>query len=67
MGNDFNNSEVNLRVYDITDVLFDGNNAHSFFDIAVGGADRWYINVTASNRSYVVEVGYINSSRSISI
>lgn len=58
IGNDFSYSEINIRAYDITDIEFDGSNAHSYFDVAVGSADRWYINIPESNRSYVVDIGY---------
>ncbi|MFC1596048.1 DUF4912 domain-containing protein [Candidatus Margulisiibacteriota bacterium] len=48
-----------LRSYDVTDVVFDGVNAHSFADVNVGDADRWYLHVPDANRSYCIEVGYL--------
>ncbi|MFC1478894.1 DUF4912 domain-containing protein [Candidatus Margulisiibacteriota bacterium] len=56
--NTFSTSQVVLRVYDVTDIVFDGANAHNYSDISVGEALSWYIRVPASNRSYCVEVGY---------
>ena len=49
-----------LRVYDITDINFNGKNAHGFFDIDLKDfANNWYINVGAPNRSWVVEIGIL--------
>jgi uncharacterized protein len=48
-----------LRVYDITDVDFNGSNSHKFIDIKVNGeAGNWYINVWEAGRSYIVDIGY---------
>ncbi len=47
-----------LRVYDVTDVDFDGTNANSYFDIEIsGGATNWYINTGVPNRTYCVDIG----------
>lgn len=52
-----------LRVYDITDVKFDGSNSHKFVDIQVNGeAGNWYINVWDAGRSYIVDIGYKTAS-----
>lgn len=52
-----------LRVYDITDVNFDGSNSHKFVDIQVNGeAGNWYINVWDAGRSYIVDIGYKTAS-----
>ncbi|MGE5587722.1 MAG: DUF4912 domain-containing protein [Clostridia bacterium] len=49
-----------LRVHDVTDVEFDGTNAHRTFDIDIsGGANNWYINVERPNRSYCAELGLV--------
>ena len=50
-----------LRVYDITDVNFNGKNAHTYFDIDLRGlATTWYINVNQPDRSWVVEIGIVS-------
>jgi hypothetical protein len=50
-----------LRVYDVTDVEFNGKNAHSFFDIELKGlANNWYINVNSPDRSWVVDIGVLS-------
>jgi len=47
-----------LRVYDVTDVDFNGKNANSFFDIEISDqADNWYINVGKPDRSWCVDLG----------
>jgi uncharacterized protein len=50
-----------LRVYDVTDVNFNGNNAHSFFDIVLTGlANTWYINVGTPDRAWIVDIGIVS-------
>ena len=49
-----------LRVYDVTDVNFNGKNAHTYFDIDLRGlANNWYINVGKPDRSWIVEIGIV--------
>jgi len=49
-----------LRVYDVTDVNFNGKNAHSYFDIDLRGlATSWYINVGKPDRSWAVDIGIV--------
>ena len=49
-----------LRVYDVTDIDFNGKNAHNFFDIDLTGlANNWYINVGSPNRSWIVDIGIL--------
>ena len=49
-----------LRVYDVTNVNFNGKNANSFFDIELKGlASNWYINVAPPDRSWVVDIGIL--------
>jgi len=53
------NGTLVIRVFDVTDIEFDGSNAHGWFDIepnAVSGS--WYINVPADDRSYIASIGY---------
>lgn len=55
----FSASRWVLRVYDVTDIQFDGTNAHRFFDIAVSGSDTWYVNAGEANRTWCVDLGLI--------
>ena len=49
-----------LRVYDVTDVNFDGKNARSHFDIELKGlAASWYINVGSPDRVWLVDIGIV--------
>ena len=49
-----------LRVYDVTDISFNGKNAHSYFDIDLKGlANSWYINVGSPDRSWLVDIGIL--------
>lgn len=59
-GNNFNPSSFVIRVYDITDINFNGNNANRYFDVNVdSSALSWYINVGEFNRAWCVDIGYI--------
>ncbi|MFA5146903.1 MAG: DUF4912 domain-containing protein [Candidatus Omnitrophota bacterium] len=50
-----------LRIYDVTDINFNGQNAHSYFDIDLKGlASNWYINVGNPDRSWVVDIGILS-------
>ncbi|MDR3113471.1 MAG: DUF4912 domain-containing protein [Endomicrobium sp.] len=56
----FTASNLALRIYDITDINFDGSNANRYFDVYVNGnALSWYVNVGEFNRSWCVDVGYL--------
>jgi hypothetical protein len=47
-----------LRVYDTTDLLFDGTNAHSYFDHAIDRATRqWFFQIGKPTSTAVVELG----------
>lgn len=49
-----------LRIYDVTDIDFNGRNSHNSFDIDLHGlANTWYINVGSPNRSWVVDIGIL--------
>lgn len=51
-----------LRVYDITDIDFNGKNGHWNFDIdVILDAKNWYIHVGIPNRSYIVDLGLLDA------
>lgn len=53
-------AKIVLRVYDVTDIIFDGNNAHKYFTIEIpGGARSWYIHVGEPSRSFCVDIGFL--------
>ena len=52
------NAWLNLRVYDISGRLFDGTNAHSYFDHRIERHDRqWFFVINKPTSSACVEVG----------
>lgn len=57
-GDLWNNSNSIMRVYDVTGVDFNGNNAQSFFDIIINDyTDNWHIKVGNANRTYCIDLG----------
>ncbi len=47
-----------LRFFDITNIVFDGTNAHSFFDIPVDlKSGNWYVHLWSPEKSYFTELG----------
>ncbi len=54
----FHDAKVFLRIYDVTDIMFDGRNAHMSFDIEVGVCSgNYYFTVDRAGRNYLAEVG----------
>ena len=52
------NAWLNLRVYDVTGRLFDGTNAHSYFDHRIERTDRqWFFHIGKPGSSAIVELG----------
>lgn len=53
---------LNLRVYDTTDRIFDGTNAHSYFDHQVDRGDRhWFFHIGKPSSSAFVDIGLKSS------
>jgi hypothetical protein len=49
---------LNVRVYDVSDRLFDGTNAHSYFDHKVERHDRqWFFDINKPASQGIVDVG----------
>ncbi len=54
-----------IRIYDVTDVVFDGSNAHSFFDVAIEGlGGRYYTPIPQGDRNLMAEIGFAFSDGS---
>lgn len=54
-----------LRIYDITNVVFDGFNANSFFEIETNeSTDNWYINLPGAARTWCIDLGVKTSDGS---
>ncbi len=57
---EFNRSRRALRVYDVSNIIFNGSNAHRFFDIPVPEfADNWYIDTGGPGKSWCVDLGLL--------
>ncbi|MEI6631340.1 MAG: DUF4912 domain-containing protein [bacterium] len=58
LGDTFYSSKMVIRVYDVSDIIFNGSNAHRFFDIEINlEANNWYIDTGGPGRSWCVDVG----------
>lgn len=54
----WNNLTKVLRVYDVTNIIFNGTNANSYFDIEINDyAFSWYINLGRPDTSWCVDLG----------
>jgi hypothetical protein len=58
LGDEFYRAKKILRVYDVTNIIFNGFNANSFFDIQYNDfATSWYIDTAGPGRSWCVDLG----------
>jgi len=56
----FSRSSLALRFYDVTDILFNGRNAHRQFDVKVDSEiGNWYFQVPESGRTYLSDIGLL--------
>ncbi len=55
-----------LRVYDVTDIWFDGKNAHEYQDIFIQpDADNWFIYDVMPGRTFIIDLGIFWEDRFI--
>lgn len=60
LGEEFFKSRRVLRVYDVSNIIFNGANAHKFFDIHIDEhATSWYIDTQGPGRSWCVDYGLL--------
>ena len=58
LGDDFYRAKKVLRVYDVTNIIFNGFNANSFFDIQINDfANSWYVDTAGPGRAWCVDLG----------
>jgi hypothetical protein len=58
LGHEYAKAKRIIRVYDVSYIIFDGTNAHRFFDIEITPeANNWYIDTGAPGRYWCVEIG----------
>ena len=56
----FSRSSLTLRFYDVTDIIFNGRNAHKQFDVKVySETGNWYFQVPESGRNYLSDIGLL--------
>lgn len=54
----FDNLVSVVRIFDVTDVLFNGSNAHHYYELSVPYQHgHWFVKGLIANRSYVAELG----------
>ncbi|NRF90417.1 DUF4912 domain-containing protein [Paenibacillus frigoriresistens] len=47
-----------IRLYDVTSLYFNGNNAHGFWDVTMTSeANNWYLHHLGAGRTYLVDIG----------
>lgn len=60
LGRQFYGAKWALRAYDVTDIIFNGNNSHRFFDIHINDFNNnWYIDTNGPGRSWCVDLGLL--------
>jgi hypothetical protein len=53
------NKTMAVRIYDVTDIKFDGTNAISWFDVQINDyAISWYLKLPEPGRTYIVDLGF---------
>jgi hypothetical protein len=58
LGEEYLRSKKVLRVYDVTNINFNGSNANRFFDIQINDyANSWYIDTNGPGRAWCVDLG----------
>ena len=61
-GGAFANAPLVVRIYDVTDIIFDGSNAHMFFDLpAARASGSYYFAPGRQARNYIAEIGLRNA------
>jgi hypothetical protein len=59
LGDDYRKSQAILRFYDVTNIIFDGTNAHGFFDVDIGlQSQNWYVDLWSPDKAYFVDLGF---------
>ena len=59
LGEAYGRSQAVLRFYDITNIIFDGTNAHGSFDVDVDlGEKKRYVHLWSPEKSYFVDLGF---------
>jgi len=55
-------SKLTLRIYDVTDIDFDGYNSHEWWDVEIyNRLGTWYLRHFRSDRSLIVDIGVVST------
>ena len=47
-----------IRVHDVTDIIFDGHNSHTYVELNnIDATDHWYFQLPLPARNYCAEIG----------
>lgn len=61
---DYRQIQKGLRIYDVTERIFDGHNAHSTRDVHVlEDSHSWYVREVQPGRTYIVDFGLFEQGR----
>ncbi|GEM_PF-1224042 len=63
LGNEFGSATSILRVYDVSKIIFNGKNAHSYFELTLKDLIRSrYINIPEPEKDWIVDIGILTHS-----
>ncbi|MCX6111983.1 MAG: DUF4912 domain-containing protein [Proteobacteria bacterium] len=61
-------SKLTLRVYDVTNIEFDGYNAHEWWDVEIyNRVGTWYLKHYKSDRSLIVDIGVVSIDKNFHV
>jgi hypothetical protein len=59
LGDDHGHSQAVLRFHDVSNIIYDGMNAHGFFDVDIDLQPKgWYVKLWSPDKSYFVDLGF---------
>ncbi len=60
-----NQTAYDLRLYDVSDIIFNGSNAHHMHSFKVPtNSHYWFVKGLRRNRSYICEIGFLTEQQS---
>ncbi len=59
LGDDHGHLQAVLRFHDVSNIIYDGMNAHGFFDVDIDLQPKgWYVKLWSPDKSYFVDLGF---------
>ncbi len=63
LNSDWNSFQLSLRLYEVTDVNFNGHNADHYFEYQLSkDCQEWFFYDLTSNRRYCVDIGVVTNN-----